>query len=146
MSILTPQQVRNFSDRLSSRADLFQEAFIDSVFANLPQVFDATVLSINDPPDSTGTKIVIGSDAYVLLRVRPIGIHSFMYPNPFLASCADITKKLINLHPQCVAELINDTEPSAGDVIECRRIKESNGSRAVLFSTVIKSRAPGVFD
>lgn len=146
MSILTPQQIRNFSDRLSSRADLFQEAFIDSVFANLPQVFDATVVSINDPFDSNDTKILIGDQPYVMIRVRPIGIHSFMYPNPFLAACADISKKLINLHPICVAEVINDTIPGTGDVIECRRIKESNGSRAVLFSTVIKSRAPGVFD
>tara|TARA_Y100000592_G_C5446942_1_gene306521 strand:- start:56 stop:1261 length:1206 start_codon:yes stop_codon:yes gene_type:complete len=146
MSILTPQQVRNFSDRLSSRADLFQEAFIDSVFANLPQVFDATVLSINNPPDSVGTKIIIGDDVFVVLRVRPIGIHSFMYPNPFLASCTDITKKLINLHPQCIAKVIDSTEPNTGDVIECRRIQESNGSRAVLLSTIIKSRAPGVFD
>ena len=146
MSILTPQQVRNFSDRLSSRADLFQEAFIDSVFANLPQVFDATVVSINDPFDSNDTKILIGDQPYVMIRVRPIGIHSFMYPNPFLAACADISKKLINLHPMCVAEVINDTIPGTGDVIECRRIQESNGPRAVLLSTVVKSRAPGIFD
>ena len=144
MSILTPQQVRNFSDRLSSRADLFQEAFIDSVYSNLPQVFDAIVLSDNQPADSDGTKVQVGDSTYVILRIRPIGIHNLIYPDPFLPSCADISNKLINLHPQCVVEMPeNTTIPSSGDVIECRLMKESNGQRSVILSTKIKTRVPG---
>ncbi|MDA9613523.1 hypothetical protein N9S04_00035 [bacterium] len=144
MSILTPQQVRNFSDRLSSRADLFQEAFIDSVYSGLPQVFDAIVLSDNDPPDSVGTKIQVGDTTYVILRIRPIGIHNLIYPDPFLPSCADISNKLINLHPQCVIEMPeNTTIPSSGDVIECRLMKEGNSQRSVILSTKIKTRVPG---
>ncbi len=144
MSILTPQQVRNFSDRLSSRADLFQEAFIDSVYSGLPQVFDAIVLSDNDPPDSVGTKIQVGLATYVILRVRPIGIHNLIYPDPFLPECAEISNKLINLHPQCVIEMPeNSTIPNVGDVVECRLLREGNSQRSVILSTKIKTRVSG---
>ena len=139
MNSLTPQQIRSFSDRLSSRADMFQEAFIDSMFAGLPDIFDATVLTVNSPFDSDGTKIQVGGQSYIIVRVRPQRAINFIYPNPGLAACADIQKKLINLHPQCIIEMDPSMEvPNAGSIIECRRIKESNSQKAVLLSTKIK--------
>ena len=139
MNSLTPQQIRSFSDRLSSRADMFQEAFIDSMFAGLPDIFDATVLTENSPFDSDGTKIQVGGQSYIIVRVRPQRAINFIYPDPSLAACADIQKKLINLHPQCIIEMDPSMEvPNAGSIIECRRIKESNSQKAVLLSTKIK--------
>ena len=141
MSIFTPQQVRSFSDRLSSRADLFQEAFIDSIFDNLPDVFNATVLSDNNPSDSDGTRIVLDDQSYILARIRPTRALNRIYPDPLDAACLNIARKLINMHPQCVFEVTNDFEaPNFGDEIECRRIKESNGQKAVLFATRITKR------
>ena len=138
MSIVTQQEIRDFRDRLSSRSDKFQEAFIDSIYDNLPEVFDAEVVSINIPEDSEGTEIIVGDTRYILLRVRPQGITNFIYPDPFSSSCEDIRRKLINMHPQCMIDAEN--VPTTSDLVECRRIKESNGQRGVLVSNKISRR------
>lgn len=146
MTIRTPQQVRDPSDRVSSQNDLFQEAYIDSVYDNLPENFDAVVLSGRElTTDSESTKIIVGDKFYVLPRVRPIGIDNLIYPNPLLQKDAAVQNKLINMHPLCVVELPGvDATLSIGDVIECRKVKESNGGRYVIYSTKITSRSVNV--
>jgi hypothetical protein len=130
----TVDELRNKGNRISSNLDDLETLYIDDVYNQLPETFEAIVLS-GIPEQSNSWK---GTDAsaaslaevndnrYYFVRVRPLGIQDLIIPDPFMSDDMDTAKKLINAHPLGYIEVINTVHPPThGDVFECRYLTKN---------------------
>ena len=109
------------SDLISLKNDLEQELIIDKFYDELPEVFEAIVLTGLDPKSAESYK----ENGVYYVRVRPLGKSGKMLPDPFEQRKWCDTLKIINMHPQAYTENNQQETPSIYDVYRCRYYKKN---------------------
>jgi hypothetical protein len=131
--MITPNQISSLGNRISWSNDIAEELIIDSIYNELPEVFEAIILSgmpeqSNSPNVGSSTPAevqVLNDNRYYFMRVRPLLTTELIIPNPFYASNLQEAKRLINMHPLAYIEVNNSVHPPThGDVYECRYTRD----------------------
>ena len=125
----TINEISNKNNRKSWWNGIKQELLVDYLYNNLPENFEAIVLS-GEPEQhnsaeelqSFGKEFEESNDnRFYFVRVMPIKIQGAILPNPFLAKTLDVAKRLINAYPLAYIEVNNSVHPPThGDVYQCR--------------------------
>ena len=125
----TINEITSKQNRRSWWNDIKQELITDFYYDNLPENFEAIILSgqpeqHNSPEElkAFGTEFEEQNDnRYFFVRIMPIKTQGAILPDPFLADNLQNAKRLINAYPLAyIAVSEAGRPPTHGDVYQCR--------------------------
>jgi hypothetical protein len=134
----TVNEITSKKNRKSWWNDIKQELIVDHYYNNLPENFEAIILS-GEPEqhnsaeelEAFGTEFEEKNDnRYYFVRIMPLKIQGSILPDPFRAKDDKVAKRLINMYPLAYISVGESKHPPThGDIYQCRYV--NNDQRGI---------------